>query len=75
MKEWDEISYVLSNENEFITREEAKEIITNHDKSKVSGMLKRWVAQGLLNIEEPGAKKAARYSLPSGGNFVTTTVV
>ena len=43
-----------------------RKLIGNADTVKVSRLLKKWVGQGLLTKIDTGAKKTAKYRLPSG---------
>lgn len=64
--EWDKISYYL-NKTKYITNQEARKVLRISDTVKVSKLFRRWVKQGLLIqiIPRKGAKRSARYRLPS----------
>lgn len=64
--EWDKLFSYLSENAKYVVNEDVRKIIGNEDTVKVSRLLKKWVDQGLLTRIDTGAKKTAKYRLPSG---------
>jgi len=64
--EWDKVYSFLSKKAKYIANEDVRKIIGNADTVKVSRLLKKWVDKGLLTKIDTGAKKTAKYRLPSG---------
>jgi ATP-dependent DNA helicase RecG len=64
--EWDKVYSYLSKQAKYVVNEDVRKIIGNADTVKVSRLLKKWVDRGLLIRIDTGAKKTAKYRLPSG---------
>lgn len=66
VSEWDKVYSYLSKKAKYVANKDVRKITGNADTIKVSRLLKRWVEQGLLMKIDTGAKKTAKYRLPSG---------
>jgi ATP-dependent DNA helicase RecG len=62
--EWDKVAAYLKTKEKYVTNEKVRQIVGNPDTSKVSRLLRKWVAQGFLLKLESASKKKSRYRLP-----------
>jgi hypothetical protein len=54
----------IKTKEKYVTNEKVRQIVGNPDTSKVSRLLRKWVAQGFLLKLESASKKKSRYRLP-----------